>query len=67
MIDKIVDSIYPPICGFCGKVGPHDLCKKCEINLLAQAEDKIDIYEDKYYNSHFYLFEYKRNDTKKVN
>lgn len=33
IIDKIITTIFPPICGICGKIDNNYLCKKCEIKL----------------------------------
>ena len=32
-IITLIDYIYPPVCGFCGKIHKDYLCKKCEIKL----------------------------------
>ena len=58
LIDKILDIIYPPFCGICGKGKNTFLCKKCEEKLKREAVWGKDQYEDKYFENHFYVFKY---------
>ena len=60
MLEKILNLIYPPTCGICGKIDKNFLCAEClkAVNLLKR--NHIDFYDkkDNYYNKHFYIFEY---------
>ena len=60
IISKILDLIYPQVCGICGKINKNSLCNKCEIKLKKHFEIKIDNYEDfsTYYDKHIYFFQY---------
>lgn len=61
MIDKLLDLIYPPVCGICGKLNSESLCKKCEIKLKSQSVFGIDDYSrnvGKYFEEHLYVFMY---------
>ena len=61
MLDIILDLIYPPVCGICGKLDKNFLCKKCENVLKKQAAFENDNYEDdiqKNYDEHLYMFLY---------
>ena len=61
MLDKILDIIFPPVCGACGRMDKNSLCKKCEIELKKQAVFGIDNYKDdynKYFEEHLYVFMY---------
>lgn len=61
MLGKILDIIFPPVCGICGKIDPNSLCKKCEIQLKNQAVFGDDDYskdEGKYFDEHLYVFMY---------
>ncbi len=40
-MQKLIDIIYPPVCGICGKLDSNFLCKKCEKILDKQAKFKI--------------------------
>ena len=67
-VPKILDLIYPPICGICGKFNDDFLCPKCQKILENEAVFGIDKYEKikieknlqerKYFNEHLYIFEY---------
>ena len=57
-IEKILDLIFPPVCGICNKKINTYLCEKCEkeINkITCVGENK---YKDKYFSTHMYLFRY---------
>ena len=57
-IEKILDLIFPPVCGICNKEINTYLCGKCEkeINkITCVGENK---YKDKYFSTHMYLFKY---------
>ena len=62
-IEKILDTIYPPKCGFCGKIDDRSICENClktvknEAKCIKQSKTK----ENKEWNfdEHIYLFEYK--------
>ena len=67
-VPKILNLIYPPICGICGKFNDDFLCPKCQKILENEAVFGIDKYEKikieknlqerKYFNEHLYIFEY---------
>lgn len=63
-IEKLIDLIYPPTCGICGKLNQEFLCKKCEKILESEAAFGIDKYkkmkdmDKKYFNEHLYIFLY---------
>ena len=61
MLDKLLDIIYPPVCGRCGKINKNSICNKCKIKLESQAAFGIDNYEqetNKYFDEHLYIFMY---------
>ncbi len=67
-VPKILNLIYPPTCGICGKLNENFLCKKCEKILESEAVFGVDKYEKmkienmskdkKYFNEHLYIFLY---------
>ena len=61
-VSKILNLIYPQICGMCGKINKNSLCKKCEIELKKQVENQIinngEEIQDKYFNELMYIFKY---------
>ena len=61
ILNKLLDIIYPPTCGICGKLNKNYLCPKCEKTLYSQATFGQDIYRDKYFMTHYYMFKYENN------
>ena len=67
-VPKILNLIYPPTCGICGKLNENFLCKKCEKILESEAVFGVDKYgkmkikntskDKKYFNEHLYIFLY---------
>ena len=57
-IEKILDLIFPPVCGICNKEINTYLCGKCEkeINKITCVGENR--YDNKYFSSHMYLFKY---------
>ena len=60
LISKILDFIYPPICGVCKKIDKNSLCNKCEKILKENSVFGIDNYEqdEKNFDEHLYIFMY---------
>lgn len=61
IIDKILQIIYPPVCGVCQKLDNNYLCNKCAKILKKQAIFGIDDYSkdtEKYFDEHLYIFIY---------
>lgn len=57
-VPKILNLIYPPKCGICGKLNSNFLCKKCEKILETEAVYGVDKVLEKYFNEHLYIFLY---------
>ena len=61
IIDRILDIIYPQVCGICGKLAYKSLCNKCRIRLEKEFNINIDNYAEdfnKNFNEHYYFFKY---------
>ena len=60
LFSEILNLIYPPVCGICGKLNSNFLCKKCQKELEAEAVFGIDNIENntKYFDEHLYIFKY---------
>ena len=58
--DLILDLVYPPVCGICGKFNQDFLCKKCQKMLEAEAKFKIDKVDNQeyFFENHLYIFKY---------
>ena len=59
-VPKILNLIYPPTCGICGKLNENFLCKKCKNMLEHHANFNIDknLDKEKYFDEHLYIFQY---------
>lgn len=55
---RALDLIFPPICGFCGKVDTKYICNQCKRIIEKNAINKVDNYDDKFFNKHLYIFKY---------
>ena len=58
ILTRALDLIFPPICGFCGETQTRFICNRCERIVDSIAINKIDEYNDKYFNNHLYIFKY---------
>ena len=62
MIDMLLNFLFPPVCGICGKIETEWVCEKCleklKINIIHRK-----VY-NKYYDEMIYLFNYK--DVRKL-
>ena len=60
--------IYPPACGFCGKLDSEFLCDECKKKMKILEKAHIDKYCDKeiYFNEHIYLFKYEGEIRNKI-
>ena len=58
--ESLINLIYPPTCGICGKLDREFLCKKCYKILEGQAEFGIQKYKNNEmeFNEHLYVFKY---------
>lgn len=62
-LNIVLDFIFPPCCGFCGKIGKTYLCDKCKNEFIYSNIylNQVDNYKNnnlKFIDEHFYLFSY---------
>lgn len=57
MINFVLDLLFPPKCGFCGKINTDYLCKKCEIK-LQNLKPKQEIQKIKKHNFSYHIYGY---------
>lgn len=62
----LLECIYPPVCGVCGKVGEKWICNKCLHNIQAKAENRRRGYLTASYEDGFFLLSYHRDEIKKM-
>ncbi len=59
ILDNILSLIYPPVCGFCGKIDKNYICKKCSLK-IKEYEIKNDcITKNMYIDEGYSIFRYK--------
>ena len=61
IFNKILDLIYPQVCGICGKQDRKSLCNKCRIKLEKEYKFQTDNYEEEFsknFIEHNYFFKY---------
>ena len=59
--EKILNLIYPQVCGICGKLNSKSLCNKCKTRLQKEYQFQTDNYEEdisKNFMEHNYFFKY---------
>lgn len=57
---NIINILFPPICGICGKINQEGLCNKCKVKLQELEESgiiNINL-ENKYFQELIYIFKY---------
>ena len=68
ILKQILDLIYPPTCGICGKLNDNYLCNKCQKQLEGLAEFQVEENQDVnyYFQEHFYIFSYQESIRKLI-
>ena len=62
----LLDLIYPPTCGICGKINKKHLCKKCEIKIKPYQINKIGTVRNKYFNYQIKILKYENLVRNKI-
>ena len=61
IFEKLLDLLYPQVCGICGKLNMKSLCNKCKVKLEKEFNFQTDNYEEDYsknFIEHNYFFKY---------
>lgn len=70
LLETVLDFIFPPVCGFCGKMGEGNLCTKCREDIIHSNSyfNQLDFYQgkDTFIDEHFYLFSYTQLIREKI-
>ena len=66
LIENALNLIFPPTCGFCGEITDSYLCEYCLNYLQTKQVNKINTYEEKFFTTHLWLFEYKDEVREKI-
>ena len=69
MLEFVLNFLFPPVCGICGKINKEWLCTNCEKRLERYQKEKYiqnfnnnklkNYEENRYFDELFYIFEYK--------
>lgn len=66
LIEKALNLIFPPVCGFCNEMSDSYLCEYCSNYLKSKQINRIDLYEDKFFTTHLWLFKYEDEIREKI-
>ena len=65
--EKIINLIYPQVCGICGKINYNAVCPKCNVHLKKQGKMDIltkeelkenSLEKEKFFEELIYIFKY---------
>lgn len=57
-LDCVLNFIFPPVCGICLKTSKKYICEDCMELIKFKSLNKIEIYNDKSFREHLYIFKY---------
>ena len=58
--EKVLNLIFPQVCGICGKLDQNCLCPKCNLLLKKEAKFEIQKYNHEIFEKHYYIFKYEK-------
>ena len=58
VLDKLLEYIFPPICGICGRIGDNNICDSCYNDIKKFEKNILIKYNSKYYSEYLYIFKY---------
>ena len=58
MLNKILELIYPNVCGICGEICKDGLCKKCAIEIKKYEINLVNKNKKMYFNESMHIFKY---------
>lgn len=59
MFEKLIEIVFPPVCGFCGEIDKNYLCPECKKEIELQEISCVDNIENKYFEKHISIFTYR--------
>ena len=68
IVDNILNLIYPPVCGMCGKISKENLCNKCSIKIKQYeiTNKYIQIKKDMFFDEIKCILNYKSDIRKTI-
>lgn len=64
--EYIIRFIYPPVCAICLNEADRYLCSKCRKWVNFKSKNNVDVYRNKSYKKHLYIFEYEGIIRKRI-
>lgn len=58
ILEQVLNLIYPPVCGICGKINSNYICKECINEIDKIRYNNIDEYSDSFFHKHYSAFKY---------
>lgn len=60
VLEKVLNLIYPPVCGFCNDINENFLCTKCERKFNELKISNVEDYQNVpvYFDEHYYFLKY---------
>ena len=62
----LIDLIYPPVCGICGRINKNHLCIKCTNEIKKYEIDRIDKINNKYFDYQIKILKYETEIRSKI-
>ena len=66
LIESVLNLIFPPVCGMCGKLNDKYICDYCYQYLNQYEKNQLDTYEDRDFKTHFWVYEYKNEIRERI-
>ena len=66
LLESALNLFFPPTCGFCNEISNSYICKYCLDYLEKVQINKADIYDDKFFTTHVWLFKYENEIREKI-
>lgn len=58
LLESTLNLFFPPVCGFCNQLSNRYLCSNCYDYLKKQEKNRLDVYNDKAFGEHFWIYKY---------
>ena len=65
-IEIVLNLFFPPVCGMCNEISNTYICDYCLKYLKKNQKNRLNIYNDKFFKTHFWLYEYKNEIREQI-
>lgn len=66
MFEKLLELIFPPVCGFCEQLNSEYLCSKCEDMIKPKIISEVEKPKDKHFDIKISIFSYEGDIRKEI-